>query len=283
MKNHFQTLRSVSTRACFQALKPKYEASLSDFAFRYNLRHYNPAHAFRIGFNAVMIAGGPGVGPSLEVQYLLQAPAQLLAVTSSAAHAGDVVTAVGEHFIGTPYPLRCIAGASMHAAHVVSSAVLRCVMPWGGDTSAVSGPHRSSAAGNIKVGVTSAYSGETGQSTSSSSLVSLTWLAQAPAVGAVAPNAGLSHGGAQVAISPEKGSVGTARIRASVSCRFGTIAPITVSMLSGDEIVCTTPALAPGVVAVGIPAPRLFGIPAAEYRVVDGPSTMVGLCRFTLL
>ena len=61
--------------------------------------------------------------------------------------------------------------------------------------------------------------------------------------------------------------IGAARFRgASVSCRFGTIAPITVSMLSGDEIVCTSPALAPGVVTVGIPAPRLFG-DAAEYQV----------------
>jgi len=72
-------------------------------------------------------------------------------------HVGDVVTAVGEHFIDAAYPpLRCITGASMQAAEVVSSAVLRCVMPWGDatstSTSAASTPHRSSAAGHIKEG-----------------------------------------------------------------------------------------------------------------------------------
>jgi len=31
-------------RACFQALKPKCEESLSNFAFNLNLRHYTPAY-----------------------------------------------------------------------------------------------------------------------------------------------------------------------------------------------------------------------------------------------
>lgn len=228
------------------------------------------AHAFGIGFNAVMIAGGPGDGPSFEAQYLLQTPPQIIATTSSIAHAGDVLTVVGDHFIETVSPLRCITGSSIHTAHVVSSAVARCLVPWGNLDVPASTLRRSSAGSQLKVGLDS---GETVQI--STNLLSIPWSPQPFEVGAVVPNIGFSHGGAQVTIFPEKGGIGAFRLtQTSIACRFGTVAPIYASFMSADAITCTSPALRPGMVTVGAPAPRLFEN-AEEYRVLDGPSLMI--------
>jgi len=224
------------------------------------------AHAGRNGFNAVMIASGHGVLASFEVQYLLQTPPRIIATTSLSAHAGDVITAVGDDFIEGANPLWCITGSSMQTAEVVSSGVVRCVIPWGGDKAPGSTLHRSSSAGQLKVGV---ISGETVQSTSN--VVSIIWWPHPPEVSTVVPNVGFSHGGAQVVISAEKGSVAAARLQSSmISCRFGTVAAISASLLTADAIACTSPALAPGVVFVGIPAGNVV-----EYRVLDAPSMVV--------
>ena len=224
--------------------------------------------SFVTGFNAVIIAVGHEYSPRFEVQYLLQNPPQIIATTSSTVYTGDVLTVVGDHFVVAANPLSCITGPSMDPVDVVSSAVARCVVS-GGNHVPTSVLHRSSSAGQFGVGI---ISGETVQSLSN--LVSITWLGQPPRVGVLIPNVGLSHGGTQVTIFPQKGGVGAARFRSSIHCRFGTIAPISGSHMSVDAIACTSPALSPGKVSVGVPAPGLFHN-AAEFSVLDGPSMLV--------
>lgn len=220
------------------------------------------ANAFSVGFNAVNVRGGASDRANVEVQYMLQSPPQIVTATTTAASAGDVITAIGEHFVDAITPLWCFAGNSMRAADVVSSALARCVVPWGHHMPE-STLHRAGASSALKFGV---ISSENLQSTSN--LVSITWSPRPMHATGVVPNVGFSHGGAPVSVVLEKGGANVARQRASVSCRFGTIHPVSASVANAEAISCLSPALAPGSVSVGAPVPSL------EYVVLDGAATL---------
>ena len=238
-------------------------------------------HAFTIGFNAVMIAGGPGDGSNMEAQYLLLSPPRVIATTSSTAYIGDVLTVVGDHFVEGANPLWCIMDSIMHAAIVVSSAVARCVVSQitmlRGIQVHAPNLHQSSAPYQMKVGM---KSGETVQG--SLNLVPITLLPQPPEVVSLVPNVGFSHGGAQVSIFPEKGGVGASRLRSSTYCQFGTIVPVSSSFVSADAISCTSPALRPGVVPVGAPAPQMFDN-TVGFRVLNAPSFLLTASKTVVL
>ena len=123
--------------------------------------------------------------------------------------------------------------------------------------------HRAGASSALKFGV---ISSENLQSTSN--LVSITWSPRPMHATGVVPNVGFSHGGAPVSVVLEKGGANAARQRASVSCRFGTIHPVSASVANAEAISCLSPALAPGSVSVGAPVPSL------EYVVLDGAATL---------
>ena len=85
-------------------------------------------HAYRIGFNFVSILSGPGDGPGLEIQYLLQNPPRIQGSTATSAYAGDVLMVTGQDFVHDASPVWCFFGVATQRAQIVSSAVARCIM-----------------------------------------------------------------------------------------------------------------------------------------------------------
>jgi hypothetical protein len=225
--------------------------------------------AFRVGFNAVSIAGALTRGQDTTVQYLLQAPPRLFSTTTAAVREGDVVFVVGENFEDSVRGVWCATGAVSEPGRVVSSALVRCDVNIGED---IRGAFGAASTGQVKLGVSSGAA----TTPSASHLASVIWLSNPPEVGSLTPDVGFSEGGTRVIVAPRGGGLSAARFHAlATTCRFGSIAPVSASSIGADTMECTAPALAPGAVAFG--APYLSGITEAEvrYRVVDGSSVIV--------
>lgn len=231
--------------------------------------------AFRIGFNAVSIAGTFSHRHDTTTQYLIQTHPRLFSTTTAAVREGDVVVVVGEHFEDTVRGVWCSTGPVSERARVVSSAVVSCVVNVGEDARGVFG---TASTGQVKLGVSSGAA----TAPSASNLASMTWLSNPPEVASVTPDVGFSDGGTRVVVAPRNRGFGAARFHALVtSCRFGSIAPISASSVGADTMECTAPALAPCAVAVGAPYFSQIAKNEVRYHVVDGSSVLVSAMTTT--
>lgn len=225
--------------------------------------------AFRIGFNAVSIAGAVSHRHDTPAQYLLHTPPRLFSTTTATVREGDVVMVVGEHFEDTARGVWCSTGPVSERARVVSSALVSCVVDVGEDTRGAFG---KASTGQVKIGVSSGAA----TAPSASNVASMTWLSNPPEVASVTPNVGFSDGGTRVVVAPRNGGFGAARFHSLVtSCRFGSIAPISASSVGDDTMECIAPALAPGSVAIGAPYFSQIAKNEVMYDVVDGSSVLV--------
>ena len=224
-------------------------------------------HAYRIGFNFVSILSGPGDGPGLEIQYLLQNPPRIQGSTATSAYAGDVLMVTGQDFVHVASPVWCFFGVATQRAQIVSSAVARCIMTME-DHARASSLHRSASGLQVKLRLGFLEAAE-----STSNLISITSWLQPHEVAAVMPDVGFSHGGTLVSFSA-KGGVGAVRFHPLISCSFGTISPVSAFVASGDTMACTSPALAPGSVLLGTQASRTSDT-AVLYRVIDADSIII--------
>ena len=225
--------------------------------------------AFRIGFNAVSIAGDLTRSHGTTAQYLLQVLPRLFSMTAMAVREGDVVVLIGENFEDESGGVWCSTGLVSERARVESSAVVRCVVSIGEDTR---GSFGAASTGQVKLGVSSGAA----TAPSASNLASMTWLSNPPEVDSVTPNVGFSAGGMRVIIAPRAGGTGAARFHTlASSCRFGSIAPVSASSVRADEMECTAPALTPGRIAVGAPYFAHVSETEVMYTVVDAASVVV--------
>ena len=225
--------------------------------------------AFRIGFNAVSIAGALTRSRDTTAQYLLQVPPRLFSTTAAAVREGDVVVLIGENFEDEARGVWCSTGPVSERARVESSAVVRCVVSIGEDAR---GSFGVASTGQVKLGVSSGAV----TAPSASNRASMTWVSNPPEVDSVTPNVGLSDGGTRVIIAPRAGGMGAARFHAlATSCRFGSIAPVSASSVGADTVECTAPALTPGGIAVGAPYFARVSESEVMYTVVDAASVVV--------
>ena len=190
----------------------------------------------RYGFHAV----SAGAGASASAQFLIVSPPQITSVVPGFLRAGTVATFSGQNLMDPFRQTWCGHDGIALVAHAVSSALIRCSVPYHHQLPSGS----SSSAHDLTIDVLSDLSSPGAGGTT------MGWLPVANDLESITPNVGATSGGTRTVLKLTGGTIPTSSYY-TPTCRFGTIVTSAIHV-PGGGVACSSPAYAARNVTVGI-------------------------------
>ena len=188
------------------------------------------------GFHAVL----QGVVRYPGTQFQIVSPPQVTSVVPGFLREATIATFSGQNLKNEWSPTKCTFDGTSSDAYVISSAILRCIIPLYADLPLGS----STSAHTIVLGVTFNVL------TSAAGVSSIAWVPIASNLASITPSVGATSGGTRTVLKLSGETIPTASYY-TPSCRFGTIVTSAIHV-PGGGVACTSPAHVSQNVTVGI-------------------------------
>ena len=192
--------------------------------------------ALSYGFHAASATSSSVSQP----QFLIVSPPQVTSVVPGFLRASTVATFSGQNLVDPFRPTWCLYDGVALSAHIVSSALVRCLVPLYEQLPAGS----SASAHDIALSVIS------DASKTAAGVSSMNWLPIANDLESITPNMGSISGGTRTVLKLEGGTIPTSSYY-TPTCRFGTILTSAIHV-PGGGVACSSPARGVQNVTVGI-------------------------------